>query len=281
MFWLNSFPSRDGASDTLSPRYLTTGVKLTYNCHVRLEFGSYVQTHEEHTNDMQPHTIGAIGLGLTGNAQGSHYFMSLGTGKLIRCIHWSPLPMPQEAITNVSNLGRRQGMPTTMTFADRHGDEIHDDADDVDDDHDSNYEPDDDASIESHHTIDSDAELTVATAGVNEGDDGTINDDNHGEVAEGDAGTIDDDNGGEVGEVADEEQETEEETAVAEDEEETTVTEDGTAVKTDTKDGTAVETVTKDDEDGGKHQDDVQMNKQPQHIPIPQGSQEWGEKKKN
>jgi hypothetical protein len=67
VFWLNAFPHADGVSDTLLPRYLLTGKHLDYNKHVRLEFGVYMQTHEEHTNDMQPRTIGAICLGPSGN----------------------------------------------------------------------------------------------------------------------------------------------------------------------------------------------------------------------
>jgi hypothetical protein len=60
VFWLNMFPHSNGILDTLSPRYLTTGKHLDYHKHVYLEFSSYVQTHESHTNDKQPQTIGAI-----------------------------------------------------------------------------------------------------------------------------------------------------------------------------------------------------------------------------
>ena len=47
VFWLNAFPHRDGASSTLSPRYLLTGKHLDFAKHVRTEFGAYIQTHEE------------------------------------------------------------------------------------------------------------------------------------------------------------------------------------------------------------------------------------------
>jgi hypothetical protein len=106
VFWLNAFPHADGASATLSPRYLLTRKHLDYRKHVRLEFGGYVQTHEEHTNDMLPHTIGAICLGPSGNEQGGHYFMSLMTGRWLLRNCWTMLPPPHDAITHVSNLGR-------------------------------------------------------------------------------------------------------------------------------------------------------------------------------
>jgi hypothetical protein len=116
---------------------------LDYNKHVRLEFGVYVQTHEEHTNDIQPWTIGAICLGPSGNEQGGHFFMSLVTGKRLLRDHWTALPMPHDAIVTVGTMGRQQGMPKTLTFADRHGSEIRDDDDEVNNDHDSAYDPDD------------------------------------------------------------------------------------------------------------------------------------------
>ena len=80
VLWLNAFPHEDGISVSHSPWYIMLGHQIDYKKHVYLEFGSYVQTHEEHDNSMEPHTIGAICLGPTGNEQGGHYFMSLSTG---------------------------------------------------------------------------------------------------------------------------------------------------------------------------------------------------------
>jgi len=54
VFWLNVFPHSDGVSDTLSPQHLLTGQHLDYWKHVHLEFGAYVQTHEAHSNGMEP-----------------------------------------------------------------------------------------------------------------------------------------------------------------------------------------------------------------------------------
>ena len=50
--WLNAFRSRDGISSAHSPRYFMTGFELSFKLHAQIEFGAYVQTHEEHTNDM-------------------------------------------------------------------------------------------------------------------------------------------------------------------------------------------------------------------------------------
>ena len=141
VFWLNAFP-HTGAS--YSPRYIMIGRQLDYNKHVRSEFGAYTQTHEQHDNSMMPRTVGAICLGPTGNAQGTHFFMSLQTGRLLRRPHWTELPMPHDVITRVSSIGRNQGMPRSLTFGDRYGHELFDREDEVDDDHDSTYDPQDD-----------------------------------------------------------------------------------------------------------------------------------------
>ena len=70
--WLNAFPAMNGVSSVHSPHFLLTGQELSFDKHAVLEFGSYVQTHEEHSNGMEPRTMGAICLGPTGNAQRGH-----------------------------------------------------------------------------------------------------------------------------------------------------------------------------------------------------------------
>ena len=126
VFWLNALPATDGVSSTHSPRYLLTGCELEYPLHVRLEFGEYVQTHEKHGNRMTDRTLGAICLGPSGNSQGGHYFMCLSTGGRIIRDRWTDLPMPREVIQRVTEMGGQQGMPATLTFADRHGRELED-----------------------------------------------------------------------------------------------------------------------------------------------------------
>ena len=126
IFWLISFPSPNGPLLEYSPRYILTGKELSYKHHAVLEFGEYVQTHEQHTNNMNSQTLGVIYLGLTGNAQGTHYFLSLATGETITQTCWTCLPMPLEVIQRVNQLGRNQNMKKTITFVDRHGMEIED-----------------------------------------------------------------------------------------------------------------------------------------------------------
>ncbi|KAG7347285.1 hypothetical protein IV203_015990 [Nitzschia inconspicua] len=85
---------------------------------------------------MRQRTLGAICLGPTGNSQGGHYFMSLTFGERIIRHKWTSLPMPAEAIARVTHIGRRPGLPSTLTFSNRHGAEILDAiADTIEDDH--------------------------------------------------------------------------------------------------------------------------------------------------
>jgi hypothetical protein len=59
-FWLNSFPLPLGISQRLSPRAIVAGASIDFNHHCQLDFGCYVQTHEEHNNSMASRTTGAL-----------------------------------------------------------------------------------------------------------------------------------------------------------------------------------------------------------------------------
>jgi hypothetical protein len=69
---LNNFPAKGGISDVYSPRTILTGETLDFKKHLALEFGEYVQVHEEDKphNGQAPRTKAAICMGLSGNQQG-------------------------------------------------------------------------------------------------------------------------------------------------------------------------------------------------------------------
>ena len=60
-------------------------------------------------------------VGPTGNIQGSCKFLNLRTGKRITRRSWTELPMPQEAIERVNQLGLADRQPELLTFYDRKG----------------------------------------------------------------------------------------------------------------------------------------------------------------
>ena len=140
-YWLNMFPRKGGISQTMSPRTLLTGLTMNYHRHCRLEFGEYVQTHEEHDNSLNPRTVGALALRPTGNVQGGYFFFSLTTGKVINRMRWTRIPMPKEVIDRVERMARQEHAGTTLLFEDRNHNEIIGPEQDDDDDNDSDYDP--------------------------------------------------------------------------------------------------------------------------------------------
>jgi hypothetical protein len=131
VFWLNCFPNKNGISTSLSPRAIITGMSIDYNSHCRLEFGTYVQTHEQHDNSMASRTTGAIALRPTGNAQGGFYFMSLTTGRRISRSRWTELPTPRDVIDRIHALAQQQNTPRGLEILNRMREEIdHDNKDD-------------------------------------------------------------------------------------------------------------------------------------------------------
>ncbi len=121
--WINAFPPKGGVSTTLSPRNILTGIQFDFNKHCKLPFGSYVQAHQEPSpsNTQTARTVGAICLGPTGNIQGAYKFLNLRTGKRIIRRRWTSLPMPQEVIDRVNDLGKADSQPELLTFYDRMG----------------------------------------------------------------------------------------------------------------------------------------------------------------
>ena len=87
VFWLNAFPVMGGVSQDLSPRTILMGQQVDYRHHCHFQFREYAQTHEEHNNSMNPRTVGALALRPVGNGQGSFYFLSIATGRILNQIH--------------------------------------------------------------------------------------------------------------------------------------------------------------------------------------------------
>ena len=132
VFWLNTFPVMGGASQDLSPHTILMGQQVDYKCHCYFQFREYAQTHQEHNNSMNPRTVGALALCPVGNGQGSFYFLSIATGKILNRLHDMALPMPDDVIDKIHSMARQQKNNTGLVFADRNlnPDEYDDDDDD-------------------------------------------------------------------------------------------------------------------------------------------------------
>jgi len=97
VFWLICFPQNSGIHPILSARTIVPGVKINFNKHCKLQFGTYVQVHEQHNNLLMHRTAGAKSLRPSGNAHGS---LNLHSGK-----HVTP-PMSGEVINTKHQLAR-------------------------------------------------------------------------------------------------------------------------------------------------------------------------------
>ena len=92
---------------------------MDFNTYGKLEFGDYIQTHEEHDNSMLTRTVGNIATRPTGNVQGGYYFISLSTGRRITCREFTKLPMPSEVVDQVHrHAGRDKANKKNIRFTD-------------------------------------------------------------------------------------------------------------------------------------------------------------------
>jgi hypothetical protein len=141
-FWLNSFPPADKVSKTISPWTIIAGMQLDSTEHFKLEFGTYVQIHEEHNGSMATRSTSVIALQPIGNEQGGYYFLSLRTGRGLNENRWTALPMPAGVLNWIHTLARRSSATRGLTFTDRLGVPFMDPGDEGSED--ESYSPDDD-----------------------------------------------------------------------------------------------------------------------------------------
>jgi hypothetical protein len=90
------------------------GRKLDTAIDFRIDFGEYVQVHEDnglHQNDMIDRTTGALAMCPTGNLSGSVKFLSLATGQIITRDKWTVVPMPQDVIQRINGAVAKEGGP--------------------------------------------------------------------------------------------------------------------------------------------------------------------------
>ena len=108
LFWLNAFPTTNGASDTLSPANIVTGRRKPDFSTPYLPFGTYAIVFNGTSNNMTSRGIPAIAL-KPSNDRGGCYFMSILTGKKIHAYQWHELPTPTEVIQQVHLLAKAEG----------------------------------------------------------------------------------------------------------------------------------------------------------------------------
>jgi hypothetical protein len=115
------------AGQEVSARELFTGIKTDYRRDFRAEFGEYVQAHvvpsgiEKSGNTHR--AVGAVALCPTGNYKGTHWFLSLRTGRVLMADRWDALPMPDLVIEVMNQLHDRDDRRGKSLSHDTRGEE--------------------------------------------------------------------------------------------------------------------------------------------------------------
>ena len=92
---------------------------------------------------MNPRTVGALALHPVRNGQGSFYFLSISTRRILNRLHAPVLPMPDGVIDKIHRMAQQQKYNPGLIFADHNLNP--DEWDDDDDDDDETYYDNDDA----------------------------------------------------------------------------------------------------------------------------------------
>ena len=108
--WLNAFPDPLGVSDVLSPAGLVDGAQPPDLSKSRLPCWTYALAYSSTTNDMKARSVPAIALHYD-KGKGGMRFMSLLSGRKIHAHKWKALPMTDEVIDRVHELGENEGQP--------------------------------------------------------------------------------------------------------------------------------------------------------------------------
>ncbi len=109
--WLNSFPRRNGISDTYSPRTIITGKTIDYTRQCRIPFGSYVQAYQDNdvkTNTERERTFDSILL--ESKPQGGYTVLNLRSGEPNQVSHVKTATAPSAVLDRVDKLAGKDGM---------------------------------------------------------------------------------------------------------------------------------------------------------------------------
>ena len=95
VLWRNSIPAwKKGISAIYSSREIITGMKMDFKKHCQLDFGEYVEVHDEPTP--------TVALAPTDNLQGTYKFMDTNTDMKLKKRLWTCITMPDAVIGKIT-----------------------------------------------------------------------------------------------------------------------------------------------------------------------------------
>ena len=111
--WTNAFPSKLNLSKLISLSGVVEGKNTPDLSMQRIRFGAYAIVFLKITHTMKHRSVPGIALEYSNN-HGVHYFMSLYMGKRINSNQWKELPITEEVIERVGELGKLQDQPVMV-----------------------------------------------------------------------------------------------------------------------------------------------------------------------
>ena len=145
-YWLNSWCSKGGVSDTIPPRQIITGIKLDAHKHCKFQFGDYLLAHNESDNTMKARATDSIFLRPTGHPNGGFYVFDLQSARRVHRRSATLAHMTDTIIDRVDAIAKQQDAPIGIMYGDSHHtstilDIETEDAPDDDDASDTSYHP--------------------------------------------------------------------------------------------------------------------------------------------
>lgn len=109
IYTINLVPTRN-SYEFASPREKLHGCIIDAQMDLKHGFGDYCQVHEEDTdNSMRERTVGALALKPTGATDGSWYYWTIRTGKVVRRRRATELPLPDTVVHAINTMaGKRR-----------------------------------------------------------------------------------------------------------------------------------------------------------------------------
>ena len=98
---------------------MLTGQRIYFDRNCALEFGYYVQIHEEHGNSMDTISLNYIAIRTTSNTQEGCYFFNLSARQKTIRFSWTALTMPSCIVNKINRMSRRK--PKGLSFLDGRG----------------------------------------------------------------------------------------------------------------------------------------------------------------
>jgi len=116
---LNSFPAANGISNIDSPLTILTGCPSASAAEFPIEFGSYVQVHDNDliSNTTASRSTGALAL-CPANSNGGWYFLSLATGDRLLRYSWTECRITNDILNRVHHIAANSHVSTQAILED-------------------------------------------------------------------------------------------------------------------------------------------------------------------